>query len=62
MKFGEKKDVHQDESMCTGGTRMCLAGGHVHQVAPGEESFWVFYGTCMVFMMLQDVICVIILI
>jgi hypothetical protein len=23
---------------------MSLAGGHVHQVAPGEESFWVFYG------------------
>ena len=27
----------------------------------GEESHWVFYGTCMVFMMVQDVICVIIL-
>ena len=38
--------VHQEESrwwLCApGGTRMRLAGGHVHQVAPGEEPFWVF--------------------
>jgi hypothetical protein len=46
MKFEEKKDVHQDESSwwpcAPGGTRMSLAGGHVHQVAPGEECFWFF--------------------
>jgi hypothetical protein len=38
--------VHQEESswwICApGGTRMRLAGGHVHQVAPGEEPFWFF--------------------
>jgi hypothetical protein len=55
MKFGEKK---RWVSLWDRGAKGWVSGSDHNRISSG----WFFDGTCMVFMMLQAVICVIILI